>query len=818
MKRIFGLRWTRFWLLGILTIVISNPVVPQISGTVSKVVIGTPQTGMPLSVQVDFFQSSKVEKIEIAFRRFGEQEFKQNEMSLVGTTATILLPGEVIEPPFVEYYFIITIDGRPEPETYPVENPKSQPLKISFESVESIDYKLIVLSPDRDEVLRSDELLISFSLANLDTTVSELPLKIIFDETDLSALIIRYGDLVVLRPQNALIGIQPGRHKVRVEIIDSMGVTQLSYSWEFTLEGPVSPGMKDTFVISPWRYGAFLQLETRQEHISDRTTPYNRATLSANGSYKEFEVRGFLYNTNEERAIRQPQNRYHIIGESPWLKIGYGDVFPVFPDLVMNGKRVRGFFTNLTLNKFNLDFVKGAITRRVEGSIGEPILDSLLNQSQQSDPTAVFRFYDSLNGFARWVKVKPGIFSRDIMAVRPSFGNRYGSHWGISYLKSKDDPTSILFGARPQENVVFGSDLNVSIDRDNFELTGQVAFSATNNDITNGSFNDSDIDSLFADSDEKERDDMRKIRDLVKNIITVNENLIPLNIKHFPTLSYETGLKLNYFNNNFRLTYLRHGDGYESFGQSFLRTDVQGYSLSDRLRLLDNRLFISGGYERLQDNTSFSKPATTTFSTINAGVSYYPASISIPNISIAFLRSTNLNDLPNTDTTAVVGEGTNRFIIQLQKGFSYIIEHNAQLNLSTSVHDDNTPRNFDTKNLSLGLSVVSTFDIPLQTIFNINVNSSKYYSSRGTENNVTYTTLYVNGQYKMLANKLNLSGSFSPTFGSLQRILLATSGQYYFLEYLSAQTSLNFYFNNKITGMPANQTDIIWTFTLRADI
>jgi hypothetical protein len=818
MNRILFSRWTGFWLLGILTIINYNPVVTQISGTVSRVNVGTPQTGMPLSVQVDLFQSSKVEKIEIAFRRFGEQEFKQSEMSLVGTIATILLPGEIIEPPFVEYYFVITIEGSLDPETYPIENPKSQPLKVSFESVESTENKLIILSPDRDEVLRSDELLISFSLANLDTAIAELPFKIMFDETDLSALIIRYGDLIVLRPQNASIDIQPGKHKVKVDIIDSSGVTQLSYSWEFTLEGPAVSKMKDTSVISPWRYAASLQLETRQEHISNRTTPFNRATLSARGSYKEFEVRGFLFNTNEERAVRQPQNRYYVIGESPWVKIGYGDVFPVFPDLIMNGKRVRGFFTNLTLNKFNLDYVKGTITRRVEGSIGEPILDSLLNQSQQSDPTAVFRFYDSLDGSARWAKVKPGTFSRNIMVVRPSFGNRNGSHWGISYLKSKDDPTSILFGARPQENVVFGSNLNVSLDQENFELSGQIAFSATNKDITNGSFSDSDIDSLFSDSDEKERKDMRQIRDLVKNIITVNENLIPLNMKHLPTLSYETGLKLNYFNNNLRFTYIRHGDGYESFGQSYLRTDVQGYSLSDRFRLLDNRLFVSGGYEQLQDNTSFSKPATTTFSTMNAGISYYPSSVSIPNMSIAFLHSANLNDLPRADTSAVVDESTNRFIIQLQKEISYIIKHNAQLSISTSVHDDDSPRNFDTKNISLGLSVVSTFEIPLQTIFNINVNTSKYYSSGGAENNVTYTTLYLSGQYRMLEDKLILNGSLSPTFGSLQRILLTAGAQHYFLEHLSAQTSINFYINSKIIGTQGSQTDIIWTFTLRADI
>jgi hypothetical protein len=817
MKRLSFLCCNWFWLIGILTTLTFNSVFTQISGTISKVTTGSPQPGIPLSVQVDLFQSNTVEKIEIAFRRFGDQEFKRSEMSLVGTSANIQLPGEIIEPPFVEYYFVITITGNLIPETYPVENPESQPLKISFESVETPQDNLIILSPDRDEVLSTDDLLISFSLAQIDSLTASLTIKVSFDERDISSLLVRYGDLVIVRPQNGELEIQQGKHEVKVEIIDTLGRTQLEQSWGFKLEGPIVTRTARILPISPWRYSGSLQLETRQEHISGKSTPFNRATLSASGSYKEFEVRGYLYNTNEEKAVRQPQNRYHIIGESPWLKIGYGDLFPVFPDLIMNGKRVRGFFTNLTLNKFNLDYVKGTVTRRVEGSSSLPIPDSLLNNSQQSDPTAVFRFYDSLDGAARWVKINPGTFSRDIMVVRPSFGKRYGSHWGVTYLKSKDDPTSILYGARPQENVVFGSDLLVSIDQNNFELSGQVAFSASNKDITNGSFSDADIDTLFADSKEQDRDEMKRIRDLAKSIITVNENLIPLNMKHFPTLSYEAGLLLNYFNNNLRLSYLRHGDGYESFGQSYLRTDVQGYSITDRQRLLDNRLFISGGYEQLQDNTSYSKPATTTFSSLNAGISYYPSLPNIPNISLGYLRSRNVNNLQSTNI-AEIDENTNRFIIQLQKDFMYIIKHNAQLSVSTSIRDDNSPRDMDTKNNSLGMSLISTFDILLQTTFNLNFNVSKYLTSGGSVKNVTYTTLYLNGQYRLLENKLLLGGSISPTFGDLQRILLNLNAQHYFLEYLSAQTAINFYFNNKIFGSQGTQTDIIWTLMIRADI
>ncbi|MBI5475885.1 MAG: hypothetical protein HY964_04035 [Ignavibacteriales bacterium] len=820
MKRFLYARLSRFGLVGILTLLLFNISLSQISTTISKVTIGTPQPGIPLSVQADLFQSNTVEKIEIAFRRFGEQEFKRSEMSLVGTTANILLPGEIIQPPFVEYYFVVTLTGNFNPETYPIENPETQPLKISFGSIEVQQNDIIILSPDRDETISAQDLLISFSLARIDSFTAEFPVHIFFDEKDISALQIRYGDLVILRPQNSDMEIIQGKHEVKINIIDTAGNIKLTQSWSFNIEGPAAVLQTNAVPISPWRYSSSVQLETRQEHISEKNTPYNRVTLSASGAYKDFEVRGFVFNTNEEKAVRQPQNRYYIIGESPWLKIGYGDFFPVFPDLIMNGKRVRGLLTNLTLNKFNLDFVRGTITRRIEGSSGDPIPDSILSISQQTDPTAVFRYYDSLNGSARWIKINPGTFSRDIMVVRPSFGKRHGSHWGLTYLKSKDDPTSILFGARPQENVVFGSDLLVSIDQENFELTGQAAFSASNKDITNGSFSDTDIDTLFADSKEKDRDQMKRIRDLAKNIITVNENLIPLNMKHFPTLSYETGLRLNYFGNNLRLSYIRHGDGYESFGQTYLRNDIQGYTISDRQRLLENKLFISAGYENMKDNTSLSKPATTTFSSLNTGVSYYSSFPEVPNISIGYMRSKNINDLQNSNSAAV-DEITDRIILQFQKEFKYFIKHNAQFTVSTSFRDDNSIKNLDTKNNSLGLSLMSTFNIPLQTIFNLNYNGSRYLIPKNSSTEITkisYISLYLNGQYRMFEDKLLLGGTISPTFGDIRRVLLNFSAQHYFLEYLSAQTALNFYFNDKIFGTTESQTDIIWTLTIRAAI
>jgi len=794
----------------------------QVSDKIIKVNTGTPKPNQPLIIQVDLRQSNLLDRIEIAYRQFGERDFKRSEMLLAGNSASITLPAEIILPPFLEYYFVLSVTGQSATETYPVENPEQQPLRVPLLETPAKPYELILLSPEQDEKASPSDLLISFSLTQSDSAIDLNATKVFFDDIDLSKNIVRSGDLVVVKPDNASIFPEGGAHKIRIELFDNSGKLVEASTTGFSISGIAEKKVSVSF--SPWRYGASAQLETRQENISSTTTPFNRAALSANGSYNEFHLRGNLYFTNEEKSNLQPQNRYFIGAESPWIKLGYGDSYPTFPDMIMNGKRIRGFTMNLTGGKFNFDLATGTIRRHVQSIIGSPFPDSNLIAEQQSNTAnATFVFFDSTSTGKRWIKVNPGIFDRHLFVMRTGFGKRDETHLGFTYLKSNDDKNSITYGVKPEENVVIGSDFLLSIDHRNIELNAQAAFSATNKDISKGSFTDADINRVFPEStySESDRKNIRDIRNFFSNIITVNEHLIPLAMKNMPTLSYEGGIALNYFNNNFRYNYLRHGDSYESFGQSFLRTDVVGYNFSDRQRLFNNQIFISGGYERLKDNTTKIKPATTTSTTTNVGLSYYPR-INFPNITIAYLLNKNYNNKTKTDSLSAIDDQTNRVLIQLGKEFTFGVQHNAMLSVSTSVRDDNTVRNFDTRNTMVSLSTISIFKIPLQTIVSLTFNSNKFMSANNTSSsmpaNLSYTTFYVNGLYRLMDDKLRLNGSVSPTFGNIQRVLINAGAQYYFWNYLSAQTQLNLYFNKKMYNLSNSNTDIVWNLIIRADI
>lgn len=789
----------------------------QISDKVSRVTVGTAAAGEPLTFQADLLQPDVIERVDLAYRPLGQTDFRAMEMVMAGNSATVTLPGSVTSSPSIEYYLILTIRGKEAQETFPIENPTQQPLRVDLQPASSMRNRIVILSPDRDERITKEDLLITFSLLNVDTTVDRAATRILIDGADLSSLAVSAGDLYVLKPENMAVPLESGVHSVSVVLRDRQGNPVDSTRWAFTITGGLL--MPVPMAKSPWLYNGSVQLETRNENIQKEVTPYNRATVDASGSYDLFRAKGHLYVTNEEKDTRQPQNRYFIGGESPWLNIGYGDNYPVFPDLIMNGRRVRGVTGNLTLNKFNLDITHGDIIRRIESDTIRTFPQDSLAAEQARNPGLYPGLYDPAT--SRWAFFSSGTFNRDLTVIHPSFGEREGSHIGFTYLKSSDDIGSIRYGVRPQENVVFGSDLFLTYDRHRVEFSGQAAFSGTNDDITGGTFSNAQIDSLYADYSESQRTTIRRLRDFFSRFITVNQNLVPLGEKGVPTLSYETALSLNYLNNYFKAGYLRHGDSYESFGQTFLQPDIQGFNISDRMRLVESQLMLTGGFERLQDNTASTKPATTTSMTVNGGVSYYPRT-ELPSMTLSYVYVSNDDGRDLSDSVWAISDRTNRVFVQLGKSFMYGIRQNALLSVSTSVRDDRTIRNRDTKNTGITLSDAGTFTIPLQVSMSITYNSSKFVtsdSSRGLAPvTLAYTTIYANGEYRAVQDMLRLTLGVSPTFGDLQRTLIDAGAQYYFIKNVSARLQFSLYLNNKLFNTSTTSNDIIWGIVLHADV
>jgi len=750
------------------------PAAAQFGEQVVGVSVGTYAPGAPLPISIEFANLTGIRAVTVAYRLFGQGTYTLREMQIAGNTARYLVPPDELRPAILEYWFRFVRSDAGGDSTYPVPEPETQPLTADLTPVQTDIAGLTILSPEPGEHLNRDELLISFSVDPADTAIDPGRTRVLADGNDLSEKMLITDGLFILRPENAGYTPDGGSHTITVELYDANGDMISRKAWNFFVRGSMESDEALTLRSREWETTGTLRMETRNETVADRVIPYNRATLDAGATNGTFNIDGHLHLTGEEKDTRQPQNRFFIGAESPWVNLGFGDTYPVMPDMIISGKRVRGFTGTVSAGFFGFDLVAGDVTRAVER--------------------------DSL-----------GTFSRNMLILRPSF--KFGnSVWGFTALHSKDDVASIAHGGAPEENLVAATDLTLSFDRKNIELRGQAGVSLYNSNIRGGNITDARIDSIFSDStyESFSADDLRTARDILSRFITVNENLVPLGVKDFPTLSYEGTLAVNYAPNNFSFSYMRHGASYESFGQPFFRKDIRGFSMNDRLLLAQNRLLLSGGFERLQDNTAGNRAAVTTYTTLSGGVTYLSRN-DVPNITLGLSSLGTLNPL-DPDSVNGIDDNTLRFMLQLSRQVDLGARHFASLTMSTSGRDDRTWRQLDSRNTSVSLNVVTAYSIPLRTTVSAMFFSTKIDAAGSPSTELNYSILAFAAQYRLAEDRLVLNSTVSPALGDIRRTFVNGGARYYFMNNLSLEGLMNLYVNR------GAGTDVIWSFILRADV
>jgi hypothetical protein len=827
--------------LFIIVLTVSSVGLAQISDKILSVSAGTGIEGQPLTISAQIASTASVSQVLLAYKSPGLYEFKQIEAQLSGNTASATISGSEIGPVDVEYYFILKVQGRDSIETYtyPDVNPETNPLRVQIEGAGTGgDKTILFLSPDPGSSSRIEDLLISISLINVDSAQEIKSTKLFIDDRDVTSFAIISEGLITLVPENIEPQLRDGPHNVRVELYKSDGSLLYKSNQSFVQLSAAAAEKAGT----EFKYSVSAEAEARNENIQNVSTPYNRGGLNVTSEYGLLQVNGRAYVTNEDKDDRQPQNRFLIEAKTPWLKASFGDAYPIFPNLILNGKRVRGATANLSLGFFNVDFATGEITRKIEGDTIRTFLKDSTYIVTSGNPAGAYAPYDTANGNNIWAQYGYGTYKRKLTALRPSFGSVNGFQWGFSYLKSSDETGSIQYGIKPQENIVLGTDMTVALDKRNFLFTAQAAASAINKDISRGTLTDEQIDSLYStDADSaKNRDDLKNIRDKIKPFITANENLVPLSIDKIASImAGEAAVSLNYFNNFLKAGYMFRGSQYASFGQTYLRNDVKGINIYDRIRLAQNQLFVSASIELLKDNLDQSKIATTDFSNVNTTVSYFPR-MNFPNITVGYGRYSSSNSLNGIviDTTGqaadstkreqveqdstklrnAIDDATNRFFVQL--GYDLNAggyRHNLSLSVSISSKDDKTLQQLNTKNTMISAMVTTTWSSPLQTSIGITQNLNENPVPTGSYTPATmadynYTTLLLNARYSLMENKLHLGAIFGPTFGDFKRTLWNANADYLLVQGVIVSTDVS------VLQNPDLATDTIWSLMLKYNL
>ena len=435
----------------------------------------------------------------------------------------------------------------------------------------------------------------------------------------------------------------------------------------------------------------------------------------------------------------------------------------------------------------------------------------------------------------------------------------------FNYTNSDGENIFIDIGKTPQDNMIIGSDLFLGFNNSRFIVEGEVALSLLARDITDGPFTKLGLDTLleqdqgfglkdihepFTDTDgdgtysfddannngihdigesgepfvdengngvfdgrKDPPDDAISGTDIpfdpkdLERLFILNQSVIPLDPTGLNSLSYSGGIKFSYLKQFIRARYRFVGSEFNSLANPFIRKDIKGFDISDRIRLLSNKMIVNIRYEQLENNLADDKLNTTVTTSFDGGLSIYPGK-DLPRISLNIRDYERDNSIDTTgfnslglfeDKRELTSTITSTFSIGYDAD-ALGLKHSINLNISNSektddfendrlkeewidlndngvvdagefedLNGDSAFSSFVSSNFtSTQISVVvnTKYDIPLKTQLQFLQNNNE----TSGQPKFTYTVFSVGGEYLMLNKKLTLNGALkhSSTTGGIQ--------------------------------------------------
>jgi hypothetical protein len=752
-----------------------------------QVKYGEAVEGRALEIRISSPMGAQVDRAVIRYRNFGISEYRFIEAQPQGNDFVGTIPAKYVIAPSIDFYVVAVLRDNTQ-ITFPFLTPIQTPASITVRPLPE-DPNLVVISPSKEEALRPEDVVISFSYYTLSDKISKEKSQLFVDGKDVTKKAIFSENLVTYIPDEP-----PKPGPLRAEFIarDARGVELGRISTYFRVSAAPKTTLDETKRETQIAYSTQSWAELRQENVGDTSIFYARANLNAETVYNDWlRVGTNIYVTNEENSRRQPSNRFLFKVNTDYFDVQVGDIFPDYNFYLSNGVRVRGYELRAKLAGMRFATTQGDAAREITPefgatrviSINEPdsIVQAELDGFILVDSTRTTKTYKQI--------LSPGAFQRNYFTAVGGFFSKV-FRLELQYLKVKDkiDETRLdARGVRPEESVGFGSSLKIAPVPNVFDLYGDIAVGAFNSDITGGSLSAGQVAQLLG---KKGQDSVNFVNDLdrfpggyerLRSLITVNPNLA------FPTplgsaTAWRAGTTLN---NNFgswgnflKVEYVRQGANFRSLGLAFYQPDIAGIRINDRLRLLESRLLLSFAYESLSDNLNHQRDietylgqtidGTTSRNLLSLGASVFPG-LNLPTVRIEYRRQSNVNEVPasyrdslrlNANTPTFIGNRsalgaqidnvTNTFNFDVQQTFDLKKSRTLQLGFSTvfsnrSENRDlsilNTP--FDTTRnnaILLGNVYVSPFD--LQSV------TSQQFSSRTISLNGTLTfasSLRING-------------------------------------------------------------------------
>ena len=780
--------------------------------------------------------SSEVQDAFLYYKYDGEVSYQQVRAELDLATFETEFSIENENAGMLEYYFEVELISG-ERVTYPENTPGSNPVQVDIvereqEVISSSDeqhgIEYTILSPEPGTGFTPSDALIAITLfydeSAIDTASSSFQLLLdgedITDQAQATDFFLSYA------PQE----ISLGEHRATLQLQTSDETVEI-VSWGFTVYGPsqvagtIGDFGQETNTLIP---AGQAELTAQNQSVGGVDNDVLRGNVRLSGRQGEIRYTAYGLLTTQESARLQPQNRYGAelyVGE--WLEFQAGHIYPSLSRLSISGRRIQGINSSFHLLKgdLNLQFLYGKMSRSIPNRYEPVTVDTVESGGVPIDTTYSLNFQQ--NG--------TGTFQRNVIGGRLGFGRGRNFQWGFNLLKVRDDTTSInnittyddlvrdhpdldnaltqtdlnrlqenpdrlsiTGNPEPKDNVVAGTDLMFNLFKDKIRFRTEGAVSLLNENISGGVLTDDNDLGLDIN------DDVSTQLERLSWLIIINENMstLPFRFKldgdsadvetFFPTgvLASQSELNFNIPANSFRLQYRWIGPDFVSLANSTIRRDVAGFTLTDRFNLLQNRLYVTLGYEILNDNVIDNKVATTNTNTLRTNLSWFPIDQYLPRLSLGVMYRNRDNGVPlfnpfvgTSEDIAIrnfeISEGdtllaanprlsnTVQLNSSISQQFNFLdLHHDASLNFTFLNTLDDVFRYGDTKNTSVNLTLRSQLNsIPLDTRVGFNINTTE---TLGGLTDISIFGVTVGGSMFFMDDRLNVSGNLAYTNNTIE--------------------------------------------------
>lgn len=694
------------------TIIIHNALEPVVKGEKAR---------MELNLMA---QQSDIYEARLFYREKGDADYRSKVMKEEGFTIFTDLDTRSLNPGNIEYYFAMqTLNGTlvTYPEFSPEENPLTFNLVASkFNELalqETDENALIILSPEPNEVIPEDELLIAISIPNPELEVDHSRSRLLIDGINVSTIMERDGNLYTLTPKS----MRTGSHNVEFKIFSSDGSMIGKKEWTFR----VTTGSTDT---DGFKQSTELYMDNRYQDIAKTSNNYFRAGLRWNASYNDWDFRLKADGSSDDGYSQQNANRFggqvsYSFTPSTRLYLKGGDFSTDYDALTFWNRRILGVGFGLLSPYFDLDISAGQTAKAVEGSV----------------TTA----NDTL----------PGTYKETFFAVRPVFN--FGNHvsWGLNLINGKEDPKSIAYGNNPKESLVLGTTLNLNFDNNRVRFASSVQASIRNNDASGKV----DFDTLAEKFDLTGSDKQlaEKFVNFMEStgFLSITQGLAPI-----PALAMQFDTYLSYFNNYIKLTYKSIDADYTTPGNPWLLRGIRGFFANDNIRLVNNQVFLNLYFKAYTDNLS-QEDGETTNSDIGASLSYFPIQ-NLPSLTLTFGSQSRKNDVAE-DNPALYREDNSTQRLGVSSTYSFrtgSVMNTATVGVSNIARDDKVNRTIiagsDTTQFSnnsdftiFSVAFKNQFEIPVVTRFGFSQSTSLFGENAANEYENKITRFYGDVEY-----------------------------------------------------------------------